>query len=1665
MRKLLLGISLMICAGLSAQSIDAIGANIELLPSTYYSNAAWEAQTYIVNYGTMTTWGIELEVQGAPSADDQGREWYEPAYTLTNEDFEWAATTAPYANAEYYKGLPSTVWCTENNVADIYIRREFTLSSTNYEKIYLACGHDDGISEFYINGTSVHITDTKWNEAEFIELTADQIKLLKTDGTKNLLAVHVHNNYGGSFADCGLYASKTDPLLMGNLPFGYNIPWTAKLLFNPEGGLITHNNYNESDIHGWEKLYEHKAGDVYTITMPTPTIDAINGRLQFRTPITIDPTHKYTLSLTITSNDMIDDMQISTSENEDDKIVMSSDFINLDANTAYKYSASNIQGVAIKDLKIEFQIPTFMENTIIKIENISLIDQTTQKDLWTTTSYYNWCYYTDPETGIRIKDMAIEGRNESLSWTTANFDDSMWQEALMPIGNAGFIPELQTIWPGGDNNNFWIRRNFELKEVKATTKYTLHALHDDSYNIYVNGNLLATSNHWTEGKNAETIEVPARMLKVGNNVIATYIQQNWGGKFYDCGMQAEENFYEEYDVDADPTKLEINEIQVSNIDQYLDYSFNYGGWIEVYNPTDKRVPLSYLYVTDDPTNPKKFMLPNGYGVVPPKGHKVIFFGNHSTNVTANDYNTPHFGKDAYKQVNFKLENAGGIIYLVDSDGTIISEAAYPEGIGRCSYARKNDSGTEWGYTGEPTPNKSNTTSTFSTERLLPPVVDTDSHLFTDAFSINVAIPQGATLRYTTDGTAPTLTNGTISTNGKFDVSATTSYRFRLFENGKLPSQVVTRSYIFRDKEYYLPVIAITTNPDNLYDDSIGVYVDGVNGIEGRPSKYSNINMDWERPVNFEYITADGKMGVNMEAEFTIAGGWSRHYAPSSFKLKAVKNYEGLKSFDYSFFPHRKYNRYKQLHVRNGGNDNNSMDHGRVRDAITQQVVTSSGVYVDAQDYQPVHVFFNGQYIGMLNLREPNNRYNGTANYGYDDDMMDAFEYSNGYFQKSGTKDAFNKWLQMSANVEDNAVYEQLRNELVDMDEFINFWAATTYIGCSDWICNNNNLKGYRSLPDGKFHFTLHDQDWGWSNNNGIMLVDGNYGNEMLTIYNNMKKNANFRRQFIDAYSIMGGSVFTSERCLAIGDSICRLVEPALAFEGRQPWTSFNEQKWQMTDAGQQEARIQALRNAYGLGQGMKVKFSSETPGASFRINSQPVPTGKFDGTLFAPVTLETTAPAGYNFVGWSKESQSQTVLVASGSEWKYYDQGSLDGKRWQTGSTSTWQTGMAPFGYAKDNLTTTLDYGTDASHKRPTYYFRTSVKLDNAPGSDDIIKLNYVADDGFIVYVDGKEVARYLMPEGTPTYETYATTHAQANPDAGSIILPASSFTKGENRIAVEVHNNSAGSSDIYWDASITIEHNKPIDIIPGRELVIETDEDMTLKAVFEPINDKYLNAAGSTPIVINEISAGNSIFVNDHYKRNDWIELYNTTGKDIDVAGMYLSDDTSYPEKYQISAEGTETSTIVPAHGYLIIWADKLNPLTQLHSPFKLGNADNACVMITAQDKSWFDSLTYMAHLGEESFGRYPDGGKRLYKMTKPTINAANWINTYAEWVSGEDVDFDEEAYLAGIENAATETGNATIEYFTVDGIKLDKPRRGLNILRKTDANGTVTTRRIIIQ
>ena len=1092
----------------------------------------------------------------------------------------------------------------------------------------------------------------------------------------------------------------------------------------------------------------------------------------------------------------------------------------------------------------------------------------------------------------------------------------------------------------------------------------------------------------------------------------------------------------------------VSEIQSANIDRFVDPSWNYGGWIELYNPGTLGVTLTGCWVSDDPQNLQKVHISQPMAI-PAKSYYVLWFDHHD--------------KYCLTQLDTKLDVEGGTFYLSDPNGNLVLTQDYPPAVARCSYARKGLGSKEWGWSSTPTPGAANEEMTWAEMRLPAPEVDQPTQIFGSRLTVCVNIPEGATLRYTTDGSTPTAENGQTSRDGLFYPTETTTYRFCLVQDGYLPSQVVTRTYILEDKTFALPVVSVVGSDKDLYGDDMGVFVRG-NG-NGRPgngqSSPCNWNMDWDRPVNFEYLTTDGRMVVNQETKLERCGGWSRAWNPFAFKIKANKMFEGQNFLPYQFFEEKPYLKHKTLQIRNGGNDNTC----RFKDPALQEIVFRSGLDIDCQAYQPVMHYINGRYAGVINVREPNNKHFVYANYGLDDDEIDQFEMSpdSGYVQKCGTYESMQRWYDLAAQCgTSQEAYEELK-QMVDIDEFCNYMAVEFYLGNWDWP--QNNVKAYKPIMEGgKFRFVLFDLDGSFSTSTPFDTYAGKrnytfdqlYGEpvsritkeiEVVTIFFNMVKNEEFRKQFIDTYCLVAGSVFEPTRCEEIVNELANRVSDSqniwneVYWASSTPWSTANSIISSLS-ASRQTSMVSNLRgySAFKLSSvtPQTVQLSANIPEARLMVNNLPVPTNKFNGRLFPPITFKAQAPAGYKFLGWQLvegSSSNATTILPEQSTWDYYDQGSLDGENWTAlnYNTSAWQSGQAPLGYfvgGNREHNTILDYGGSNSNKRPTYYFRHRLTLDEAPGSDDVFELNYVIDDGLIIYVNGTEAGRYNMPSGTVGYSTFATTYAHGNPDSGTLTLPTSLFKKGTNIIAVEVHNNAANSTDIYWEGSISHSSENTV----GN--YVSTDEEyemptgnMVLQACYGEMSEEEKEEAEvvTTPIVINEVSAGNSIYINEYYKKDDWVELYNTTDEDIDLEGMYMTDRSEKPTKCQITAQGTKASTIIPAHGYKIVWCSKRQTDTELHVDFKLDNVDGTVVRIMAEDKSWADSLVYCAHNGDQTVGRYPDGGKNIYLMTQPTIRKSNTLNTYAtawEYVAQNDTIED------GLNTLVSRTGGMSIAY-----------------------------------
>jgi hypothetical protein len=115
-------------------------------------------------------------------------------------------------------------------------------------------------------------------------------------------------------------------------------------------------------------------------------------------------------------------------------------------------------------------------------------------------------------------------------------------------------------------------------------------------------------------------------------------------------------------------------------------------------------------------------------------------------------------------------------------------------------------------------------------------------------------------------------------------------------------------------------------------------------------------------------------------------------------------------------------------------------------------------------------------------------------------------------------------------------------------------------------------------------------------------------------------------------------------------------------------------------------------------------------------------------------------------------------LIAAGSVWKYLDDGTDQGIGWRKPAfdDSKWAAGPAQLGYGDGDEATIVRFGPDPQHKQITTYFRQSFKVANSSSRSNLV-VRLLRDDGAVVYVNGTEVLRSNMPDGTISFSTTAT--------------------------------------------------------------------------------------------------------------------------------------------------------------------------------------------------------------------------------------------------------------------------------------------------------------------
>jgi hypothetical protein len=256
--------------------------------------------------------------------------------------------------------------------------------------------------------------------------------------------------------------------------------------------------------------------------------------------------------------------------------------------------------------------------------------------------------------------------------------------------------------------------------------------------------------------------------------------------------------------------------------EILDGNGESSDWIEIHNNSGIGMDIGGWYLTDDSGLKTKWQFPAGMPqLVLQPGDYLIVFASGKTQVE-NPGNYPYVDPAGHLHTNFSLSNNGEYLGLIDSDGVTPvheynhinlggGEYGYPAQEADISYGYYYDQAR---YFSVPTPSADNVKSPFEAF-VEKPDVNFKGGCYVAAVdvAINCGTP-GAFIRYTTDGTVPSLTNG-LEYVGPIHLENLTTLIAKAFKPGLQPSDVRIETYIFVDSAVAsfnsnLPIVVIDT---------------------------------------------------------------------------------------------------------------------------------------------------------------------------------------------------------------------------------------------------------------------------------------------------------------------------------------------------------------------------------------------------------------------------------------------------------------------------------------------------------------------------------------------------------------------------------------------------------------------------------------------------------------------------------------------------------------------------------------------------------------------------------------------------------------------------------------------------------------------------------------
>lgn len=699
-----------------------------------------------------------------------------------------------------------------------------------------------------------------------------------------------------------------------------------------------------------------------------------------------------------------------------------------------------------------------------------------------------------------------------------------------------------------------------------------------------------------------------------------------------------------------PGQVLLNEFICSNASSYLDpESGQFSDWIELYNVGNEPINLEGFFLSDDEKDLGKWAFPPGISI-PAQGYLLVFADNLNEGL----------------HLNFGLSKDGEAIYLTGPNGAIHDFVEFGQQKPDVSYGRNQAKPLEWGWFGEPTPGKANSSRCYPrpTENPVPQFFP-EAGFYSGPVEVSLTISgnESATIRYTLDGSTPGSDSPIFPRTLEIHTSST--LKVRAFSSDLMPSDVVAKTYLI-GVNTQLPVFSISMDPDFLWDAETGIYVDGSN-FNGERETRNSCQTDWERPMHIEFFDADGKLAFSEEAGIQVKGRMNCEFPKKPLGIFFRSKY-GNDQVSFPFFPEKAISQFSSFILRPGGADGmgNCYNGTMIRDGLLSSLLIDR-MDIDYQAYRPAVLFLNGQYWGIHNIRERNKSDYIAANHQVDPNQLDLLENPENGGIIEGDDLHYMGLLNFarSGELRKEGGYEKLET-WVDVQELINYQIAEIFVNNEDWAFNNVLCWRPRT-DDGRWRWVFFDVEGGFG-----LYHDNDYLNNLFDfgedkflqhafLIQRLLTNPRFKADFIQGFAAHLNTTFRPERVIQLIDSLSGQIADEMELDVKR-WGSESTnggsgcipissmEQWQshleiMKNFARERPAVirQQISEVFHLTGQCHVELIAE--GGSISLNGV---SHAGSGSYFKglPINLTAVPEIGYVFAGWEGLGKEPVLEIA-----------------------------------------------------------------------------------------------------------------------------------------------------------------------------------------------------------------------------------------------------------------------------------------------------------------------------------------------------------------------------------------------------------------------------------